>query len=55
MSKIARTILIETMRRFHDREQVILRIVTTAKPNGQGAFTVLITSEELDILSRKAS
>jgi len=55
MSRRARTILIESMRRFHDREQVILRIVETAKSNGQSGFVIYLTPEDLDVLRSKAS
>ena len=55
MSKKARMMLVKTMHRFYQREQIILRIVETAKPNKQGVFVIQLTGEELNFLRQEVS
>lgn len=55
MSKRAYKTLLQTMQRFHQREQVIQRIIHVAHLNKDGSYTVRLTAQELAILSKKAS
>ena len=55
MSKKARQLLIETMHRFHRREQTIKHLVAIARLNVDGSYTVQLTAEELALLKQEAS
>lgn len=52
---LAHQILVDTMRRFHDREQLIQRIIQTAKPKSDGSFVVRLTAEDLSCLRKEAN
>lgn len=55
MSKLAHKILVDTMRRFYDREQIIRHIIQTAKPKADGSYIVHLTADELSCLKKEAN